>query len=178
MTDDTSDVLAELQPDLSLEIGKEQDATTAQQQASATAALRVMRAIERDRAEIREARRLERDSISQIEARELAPLNAKYDALERWVSMLAELIQWGKKKSHDTPYGVFGIRSYAATVKLVDDEKAIAWVKEATNRSADFVHTMESLNWKELKKVIDVDGELPAGVERIEATIKPYVTLG
>ncbi len=66
--------MAELQEELSVEIGKEREGTTAQQQASVTAVLRRMRAIERDRAEIREARRLERDSISQIEARELAPL--------------------------------------------------------------------------------------------------------
>lgn len=178
MTDDTPDVLAELQPDLSLEIGKEKDATTAQQQASATAAVRVMRAIERDRAEIREARRLERDSISQIEARELAPLNAKYDALERWVSMLAELIAWGKRKSHDTPFGTFGIRSYAATVALTDEAALLAW---AMIERPEMVKVKQTVSWADVKKSLsaaEAPETLPDGVEVVPAKRTPYVTLG
>lgn len=169
-----AEYLTELAPDLSLEIGHEREATIAQQQASITAALRVMRAIERDRAEIREARRLERDSISQIEARELAPLDTRYAAYERWVLMVAELIEWPKRKqSHDTPYGSFGVRKMAATVELVDEAKTLAW---AMIERPDMIKTKQVLSWGELKKTLDASEDvLPDGVERIEAKAVAYV---
>lgn len=169
--------LQELQPDLSLEIGREEEATTAQQIASASAVLRILAAIQRDMDLISETRRLERDSISQIEARELAPLKARYAVYEGYVKNLAELIEWPKRKaSHDTPHGTFGVRKPGATVRLVDKDKLLAWAKR---HKPGAVLVEESVPWGEFKKEVDPNATvLPDGVERVPETITPFVRVG
>ncbi len=88
--------------------------------------------------------------------------------------MVTELIEWPKRKaSHDTPYGTFGVRKTAATVKLEDDEKLLAWAK--ANRPEE-VMTEESVHWGKFKRLLDPNAEtLPDGVVKVEATVTPWV---
>ncbi len=169
---DTPDVLAELQPDLSLEIGREAEATSAQLQASAMVGMKRMQWLSRQIEEIEERTRLEVSSIQGMADRELVPLQNQRMLIGAWVERLALLTPWGKKQSHATPFGTFGVRKPSATVKLVDDEKLLAWAM--VNRP-DEVMTEESVHWGKFKRLLDPDKPLPDGVERVPEAVNPYV---
>lgn len=173
---DAPSELADLQQDLSIEIGRESEFTTAQQMATATIVMRKLAGIQRDIDLITETERLEISSIQGMAERELAPLQRRAKELEDYVEMLARLIQWPKRKaSHDTPFGTFGVRKVGASVNLVDDEKALAY---ALDHAPECVETVPALLWGRFKATIDPNAEaLPDGVERVAEQVNPYVKL-
>lgn len=169
--------MVELQQELSVEIGKEAESSPEQQQASITMALRRMAGVQRDINSVTEIARLEMDAIAQIRDKQLSPLTARFKALNDWVLMVTPLIRWGKRQSHDTPYGVFGVRKHAATVAVVDEKATLGWAMRETE-SGKFFEFRPTLKWAELKKSLSADESpetLPDGVERVEATVTPYV---
>lgn len=168
--------------------------TFAQQQAAATMAMRRMRAIQRDIERIEDARDLEKQAIEDMAANELRPLRARLDESRRYVETLAELMEWGRKKSHDSPYGSFGVRDSEAKLDCTDRVTLATWASKhapqfarvemtlpltvaAERFSAPELAEMGELDveWSEMKKALHPDGELPPGVVKVAAVRTPYV---
>jgi hypothetical protein len=127
--------------------------------------------------------------------RQLMPLRTRRRVFLDFVENLAALVQWKKKKSAATPYGTFGVKDRAATVKLADPDAALAWAREERREVVRVVVTLPlaeayqyftddelaraakvELEWGRLKASLDADGALPPGVERIEAVREPFAT--
>jgi hypothetical protein len=116
-----------------------------------------------------------------------AKLIARRDGLLRFVEHLAALSSYpGKKKSIATPFGTFGYRDIAPTVRLVDEPKTLEWLRQdypgfvqVTAKlpldeareylgESQLAECKHSLKWVELKKLIDPSAkELPPGVEPV-----------
>lgn len=194
------DALEEIAPALAavgISVGQESEATTAQQQAAATLSMRVMKAIQRDLDRITEARDMELDGIRAMAEMEMAPMIARLEVHRRWVLTLSELIEWGKKKSHDSPFGSFGVRSSSASVKCESRADTAAHVAEHAPEFARVEMTIPLLEarerftedeiaalgeldvaWDEYKKTLDVNAEtLPPGVVKVPEARKPFATI-
>lgn len=179
---------------LGVTVGEEAAADSAQQQMAATTAMRTMRAIQRDIDVADEARNLEKQAIDLMCESQLAPLRARLTAYRAYVENVSALIEWGKKKSHDTPYGTFGVRDAGAKVDCTDRVALAEWatvhapqfvrveltvpLKDAKERfSEQEIADMGELDvlWNEIKGTLSPDGELPPGVTLVEPSRTPYV---
>lgn len=153
----------------------------------------------RVRAELAETERamgLELDMVRAHYERQMAPRRAVEARLLTFIQTLAELTPWGKKKSHATPYGTFGVKDYAPTVELKDREALLAHMKTdrpglvrvtvtMTYGEALEYFTDEELartatldvEWGKLKGVLDVAQPLPPGVALVPARREAYAKL-
>lgn len=194
--DYAADIAASL-VDVGVTVGEEAAATIAQQQAAATMAMRVMRAIQRDIDTADEGLRLEKQALDQMAERQVAPLKSRLAAYRRYVETVAELMEWGKKKSHDSPYGTFGVRDKAAGVDCTDRAALATWAATVKPEFAEYEITLPlaqareyftetelvamgadlDVKWSELKKTLDPSGDLPPGVVKVEAARTPFAKL-
>jgi len=177
----------ELVPDV------EKNMDDSHRQAMAAMLFRRVRGIERAITTLREARNIELTGIAECYERQMAPLVAQSARLLGFVEVLAEHTPWGKKKSAETPYGTYGVTNKGATVALVDSPRATEWAKANEPQLVRVVATLPlsdamerfsteelsqlakiELQWGELKKTLSPDGELPPGVQKVDAKIVPY----
>ena len=199
MTEDETLVGDEILPalqEIGLTVGNEGHATAAQQQAAATFGMKVMRGIQHDIDRITEARDMEIAGIRAMADMDAAPLVARLARYRTWVLTLAELIEWGKKKSHDSPFGSFGVRDTKATVKCESRADTAAYVAvhapefarveltlpltEARERfTEDEITALGELDvaWNEYKITLDAEQPLPPGVVKVPAARTPFETL-
>lgn len=85
--------------------------------------------------------------------------------LEAWA---AERLPRGKK-SIKTTDGACGFRTVPGGPRVVDDERLIAWVNEQGIPGLVKSKTVESVDRKAVAEYVQRTGDLPAGVEVIEA---------
>lgn len=127
--------------------------------------------------------------------RQMVPGREKVKSLLGFIQILAELTPWGKKRSHETPYGTFGVKKKPASVALADESATLGWARaerpecvrvaitlsltEALQyfTSAEIEKQKVSLEWGKLKATLEDAHTLPPGVvrtqERDEAFAKP-----
>jgi hypothetical protein len=164
----------------------------AHREAMAATLLRRMQRNAKEREEIARTMELQIEQIRVHYERRLAPLEVTYARLESFVLTLAELTEWGKKKSAATPFGTFGVRTSAATVERVDEAALVAWA--ATEKpelvritaalplsqarelftDAELSTLKRSVEWGALKKTLSPDGTLPPGVRAVPAAVRAF----
>jgi phage host-nuclease inhibitor protein Gam len=130
---------------------------------------------------------LELEAIRAHYERQLMPLRTRRQVFLDFVANLAGLVQWKKKKSAATPYGSFGVKDRAASVRLADAAAALTWARTNQPDVVRVVVTLPladayqyftddelaatgkvELEWGKLKAALDAAGALPPGVERVE----------
>lgn len=170
----------------------EQAMEDSRRQAYAAVLFRRVRALQREIAETAQARDLEVEMVHAHYERQLAGPRAKALAFLSFIENLAQLTTWGKKRSHATPYGTFGVRRKAPTVELQDDAQSLAWAKterpelvrvtvslslvEARQffTDAEIAKHKVALEWGKLKASLSPDGDLPPGVTAVSGGDEPF----
>lgn len=164
--------------------------------AMAAALFRRVQRVQAELAETERAMTLELDMVRAHYERQMAPRRAVVTRLLAFIESLAELTPWGKKKSHATPYGTFGVKDYAPTVERTDAEALLAAMKAdrpglvrvtvtMTYGEALEYFTDEELartakmdvEWGKLKALLDVEQPLPPGVRLVPARREAYAKL-
>jgi phage host-nuclease inhibitor protein Gam len=187
VTQDLAAIGVELVPNV------EQDLDDERRHAMAALLLRRAGGVDREIASIQRTMELELEAVRAHYERQLMPLRTRRRLFLDFVENLAALVQWKKKKSAATPYGTFGVKDRAATVKLADPDAVLAWAREERREVVRVVVTLPlaeayqyftddelaraakvELEWGKLKASLDVDGALPPGVERVAAVREPF----
>jgi hypothetical protein len=142
-------------------------------EAMASRYLRAMGAITRDIEHAESLKALERAMIDDTHNPRIAKLAARYATLERVVCRLAELADFGKKKSARLAFGEFGRRLRKAAVKIIDKGAALAW---AQSFAPDLVtsETVFKLPHENVERHFYATGELPAGCEHTPERDEPF----
>ena len=131
--------------------------------------------------------------IRECYERQIAPLSADVARLTGVIEVIAELTPWAKKKSAETPYGVYGVRESTPTVECVDRHALTVWaaterpdivrmkitlpLAEAKERFTDAeldAFATGDIEWGAFKGTIALDAPLPAGVAIVPAKRIPY----
>lgn len=190
---------SDLLPDLTsvgVCVGNEDSATLAQQQAALTLVMRRMKAIQKGLDVQDDAHVMEIRALTDMHHQQTASERARLEAFKRYALNLAELMEWGKKKSHDSPYGSAGVRDSGASVECTDRHSLAMWAVEHRPEFAEYELTMPAraalerfdateiaqwgepdVKWKELKPTLDPSGELPPGVVMTPAARTPFVKI-
>lgn len=134
--------------------------------------------------------------IREFYERQIQKQHARRDELLRYVEHLASIsIYNGKKKSIDTPFGTFGFKDVAPSAQLFDEGAALTWAKSVNPEyvqvtaklglnvaveyltDAELAECKQTLKWGELKKKLDLDAELPPGVQKTEGGRQFYAKI-
>jgi hypothetical protein len=134
--------------------------------------------------------------IREFYERQIQKQHARRDELLRYVEHLASLSVYpGKKKSIDTPFGTFGFKDVSPSAQLVDEGAALTWAKSVNPEyvqvtaklglnvaveyltDAELAECKQTLKWGELKKKLDLDAELPPGVQKTEGGRQFYAKI-
>ncbi|MDB4893167.1 MAG: hypothetical protein JWL61_5022 [Gemmatimonadetes bacterium] len=199
MTDaiEETEFAVELAPDMErvgVTVGNEATASLAEQQAALTLVMRRMKAIQKGLDVQDDAHVLEVRALTDMHHQQTASERARLEAFKRYALNLAELMEWGKKKSHDSPYGSAGVRDSGASVECTDRHSLAMWAAEHAPQFAEYEMTVPVLSalerfsrtelsemgeldvkWNEIKKTLDPSGELPPGVSMTPAARTPFV---
>jgi len=183
-------ILAGIDDDIEQDL---RDMEDARRQAMAALLFRRVRGKEVAIGSLRAAMEFELAAIRECYERQIAPLAADVARITSVIETIAELTPWGKKKSAESPYGVYGVRDSAPTVECVDRQALTVWA--ATERpevvrmkitlplaAAKERFTDAELNelatgdieWGAFKGTIALDAPLPAGVAIVPAKRVPY----
>lgn len=177
-------------------LGIEGAPTLAQQQATLTLVMRRMSAIQKGLDTQDEACRLEVEAITDLYAMQTRHERARLEEFKRFALNIAEGMEWGKKKSHDSPYGTAGVRDAKATVECTDRNALSLWAVANMPSLVEMELTLPlalaserftsvemaefgepDVKWKDLKAFIDPEQELPPGVTLVPAARTPFVKL-
>lgn len=173
---------------VTLTLGVEREVGPSQREAMAALLLRRAGGIERAVATLDAACDLELAAIRAHYGRKTAALLAQRDRLVGYVQVIAEVTEWKKKKSVETPYGTFGVKDTAPTVRCEDDAALLAWAQEqrpevvrvtaalSLSEARQFLTDEEiaghktAVEWGKLKATLEPDGALPPGVVKVEGS--------
>lgn len=191
--DDVEQDLAAIGISLAPEI--ERDLDDERRQAMAAVLLRRAGSVEGELRSVQRTMELEIAAITAHYERRMAPLRRSLSTFLDVVAELARLTVWRKRKSHETPYGAFGVKDKAATVKLVDPGAALAWARVERQDVVRVVVSLPlaearqhftdeeiarggkvELEWGKLKATLSPGGMLPPGVEGVAAVREPFAT--
>jgi hypothetical protein len=163
-------------------------------EAMAAMLLRRAGGIARELAATQAAMDLELRAIREHYERAMAPLRTHYTRVIGFVQTLAEITEWTSKKSRVTPFGSYGVKDSRATVECTDRAAVTAWaigerpdvvrvvatlpLTDARERFSDseIAAQKTEVEWGKLKPTLDVEGQLPPGVVRVEAKREAFAT--
>lgn len=139
--------------------------------------LRIMR---REKAQIdrdKEAMTAEIQRIQMRYGHRMAGYQARYDQAQGLVEEIARRAEFpGKSKSRKVGWGSYGRRKVNAGIDIVDEAAAVAWLKGHGHTS--LVRVKEEVMKGEAKpvllKLMDEDGVVVDGVEKIPESEKPF----
>jgi hypothetical protein len=173
--------------------GVEQDMEDSRRQAMAALLFRRIRGRELAIGTLRDAMELELAAIRECYERQIAPLAADVAQITGVIEEIAQLTTWGKKKSAETPYGIYGVRESEATVECTDRQALTVWAATAIPALVRMKVTLPyaaaverftetelnelatgDVEWNAVKKQLDPNGDLPPGVARVPAKKVPY----
>jgi hypothetical protein len=176
--------------------GAEVEMENARRQAYAALLFRRVQKLRREIRETEQARDLELGMVRAHYERQITRPRAAVATLLDFIATLARLTVWGKKRSHATPYGTFGVRKASATVQVTDEAAALAWARTEQpemvrvtialplDEARQFFTDDEidkhkvSLEWGKLKKTLSPEAEtLPPGVVKVDGGDEPFATV-
>lgn len=142
----------------------------AQLDALASEYLGEMAAAAAEIARFTEARDHELQRIAQKYEMLMAPAKIRHQRCERFVCELAQRADFGKKKSRDVGNGTYGRKTEPERVKVLDQDKAVAWARDHFPGAVK-TKTTETVDHRAIAPAIlarvHADGEVPDGFEHV-----------
>jgi phage host-nuclease inhibitor protein Gam len=145
--------------------------------AHASRLLRAMGVVQRNIEELNALRQREYMQIDAVYEPQVERLQRRFQELQAWVCSLAEVADFGSKKSATLAFGTFGVRTVPESVSIIDHDAAVAWAEQEDLGITDVVMVKKLPHRKVAPLVIErirAGGEVPPGIEYHAAATVPF----